>query len=128
MISFSTGYVVCFCLITNWSDSPSQDQATQTIEKLGGAFCRLRIGSIIEVNLDGTDATDADLENLSCLHHLRILSLARTKVTGEGLRHLAPLRELRSLDLTWTGITDAGLKELGRLNKLEALDLSLTKI
>jgi hypothetical protein len=86
MINSSAKYVVCFCLMTNCSDGPSEDQATQTIEKLGGAFCRLRTGPIVEVNLDCTDATDADLQNLAGLHDLRVLSLARTKVTGDGLK------------------------------------------
>jgi len=75
-----------------------------------------------------TDATDAGLENLKELTHLRELSLDSTKVTDAGLAHLNRLTELRYLGISYTDVTDAGLEHLKGLTQLRKLDLSGTNI
>jgi hypothetical protein len=47
------------------------------------------LGSIGEIDVEGSDVTDADLEHLAHVR-FRSINLARTAITGEGLRHLSP--------------------------------------
>ena len=52
--------------------------------------------------------TDAGLEALEGLTHLRELNLSRTGITDLGLKHIAKLARLEVLDLSDTHVTDAG--------------------
>ncbi len=72
--------------------------------------------------------TDAGLEHLERLVHLRELSLDSAQITDAGLEHLKSLSALRKLDLNGTKVTDAGLKALSGLNWLSELGLNETKI
>ena len=66
-----------------------------------------------EMNLSGSDATDADLKKkLAGLKSLESLLLSGTQITDAGLKELAGLKSLSTLWLNSTQITDAGLKEL----------------
>ena len=67
---------------------------------------------IERLDLNYFDVTDADLENLSGLRHLRELDLSHTRINGSGLKHLAGMTELRKLNLSYTQIDGSGLEHL----------------
>lgn len=81
-----------------------------------------------QLDLRGTDVTDADLEGLSDPAFANVTSvlLARTAITDAGIRNLHGL-EIELLDLYGTAITDAGLSHLAGL-PLEQLDLTGTSV
>mgnify|MGYP003994451721 FL=1 len=108
-----------------------RDKAIEAIEQVGGTVSivieifntrhpwRSRLGierELLDVNLDGTDITDEDLECMNGLTNIRSLHLSNTKITDDGLRHLRGLKSLGSLYLDGTHTTDEGVK-----NVLEAL-------
>ena len=82
-----------------------------------------RFPDIMGVFLDRSSAlTDDDLERLSPLKRLKVLTLSDTKVTDAGLDRLTGLTELQELDLSFTRVTDAGLDRLTGLTELQRLD------
>jgi Leucine-rich repeat (LRR) protein len=72
--------------------------------------------------------TDAGLQHLRRLTHLRALSLRATRVTDAGFENLKGLRELDDLELADTQITDATLEQLRELRSLKVLVLGNTRI
>ncbi len=76
------------------------------------------------LDLTGTNATDAVLEEIRCLRHLAMLGLARTRITDAGLAQIRSLSELQILDLGRTAVTDAGLAQIQKLDQLEYLILT----
>lgn len=72
-----------------------------------------------------TDATLAELKNISTLAHL---NLAGTKITDQGLANVAKLTNLTVLHLENTGITDAGIEHLKGLPNLSYLNLYGTAV
>jgi len=78
--------------------------------------------------LHDTAVTDAGLEHLKGLTHLSSLILDGTKVSDVGLRHLQGLTDLKCLSLDRTRVTDAGLEHLKGLIHLRALYLDDTKV
>jgi Leucine-rich repeat (LRR) protein len=68
--------------------------------------------SLRELELSGTDVTDADLPPLAGLSHLENLRLAHTQITDAGLDALARLTWLRHLDLNHTDISNQGAATL----------------
>ena len=83
---------------------------------------------VVDVSLNGTGISDAELPYLSRLTHLRKLYLAKTAVTDAGLVHLGRLTKLRELCLNWTVVTDAGLDQLNRLPTIHWLYLKGTAV
>ncbi|MGD0899733.1 MAG: leucine-rich repeat domain-containing protein [Thermoguttaceae bacterium] len=81
-----------------------------------------------EVSFAGTQITDAQLEIVEWLYHLRSLDLQHTQVTNAGLQHLKGLNELEGLNLSDTKITDAGLELIKGLNHLRSLDVTGTQV
>jgi hypothetical protein len=78
---------------------------------------------------DRAEVTDADMETLKELHHVKFLSLGDAKVTDAGINSLAGLSDLERVDLGGTQITDAGLsivKNWPRLWLLVVADTQLT--
>lgn len=75
-----------------------------------------------------TNVTDAGLEHLKSLHQLEQLVLSGAKITDDGLEQLAPLQNLQRLYLFQTRITDAGLKHLESLQELEILRVGRTAV
>ncbi len=65
---------------------------------------------------------------LAYLTEIQELDLSGTDLTDAGVKHLVGLKNLKVLDLERTGITDAGLKRLEGLPKLEELRLEGTKV
>ncbi len=83
---------------------------------------------IVAIALDGTSASDEDLEQLRALRGLKTLNLSETAVTDAGLKHLKHFRGLKRLVLGGTRVSDAGLKELEGLSNLEMLWLAYTHV
>ena len=108
-----------------------QEKAVAEITKLGSTLeyeTKRRDGSVLSVQLAGTQVTDAGLEHLQGLTRLQSLGLGGTQVTDAGLAHLQGLVQLQSLGLADTKITDAGLEHLQALTQLHSLGLGGTRI
>jgi hypothetical protein len=72
----------------------AEDKAVAFVEKLGGSVFRDSTWPdkpVIDVNLDSTKVTDADLKELANLKKLTSLSLWGTNVTEEHLKNLQKL-------------------------------------
>jgi hypothetical protein len=84
------------------------------------------------LDLEATQTTDADLENLKDLSELEHLSLAGTQVTDNGVEQIVnSCPKLRYLDIGRTRATDAGLQCLCKLSYLQSLwlgDLEITDV
>ena len=109
----------------------TEERATKAVEKLRGKIYRFtkRPGQpAVNVDLRGTEVTDADLKDLKDFKSLRMLTLRQTGVTDAGLKELKELKNLDWLDLSTTKVTDAGLSELKELKNLRVLQLSGTPV
>jgi serine/threonine protein kinase len=130
------------------------EQAAAALVRLGGEIRRDEEKPdrpVVEVNLAGSRATEADLIHLEALTQLQELALpkatgdrglapirglrrlhklvlANTKVGNAGLAHLRGLTGLDVLILTETPVGDAGLEHLGGLSELVFLRLDRTKV
>ena len=80
------------------------------------------------LNLSRTKVTDAGLECLDGFSHLSVLDLYETRVTDAGLAHLNRCSRLRTLNLANTEVTDAGLEHLNRCSRLRTLNLAGTQV
>jgi hypothetical protein len=60
------------------------------------------------MTLHGNGLSDAGLEHLEGLTHLKSLDLKRWQITDAGLEHLKGLTSLEGLDLAHTQVTDVG--------------------
>ena len=95
--------IPCSWLAVKMQQVRRERDAAAAIEKLGGSvewsepfrpmWLRRLLGddffrSVAHVKLDGTEVTDAGLENLKGLHQLQYLTLEITKVTGLGWKTL----------------------------------------
>ena len=81
---------------------------------LGAKIERNQQGEVVEVDLNGTQVTDAGLVHLKGMTKLKELGLEGTGVTDAGVMHLKGLTTLEELRLYYTRITGAGIAELGR--------------
>jgi len=71
------------------------------------------LAEVVQVNLDSTEVTDSDLEQMKRLSQLASLNLFNTKVTDRGLAFLEELTRLERLELGGAvQITDTGVKRL----------------
>jgi hypothetical protein len=102
------------------ADGNAEPSGPERLRKLLGADCLV---SVVEINLNATNATDAGLEHLKGLAQLQHLSLDGTQVTDAGLEHLKGLTQLQGLLLDHTQVTDAGLKHLKGMTQLQWLSL-----
>lgn len=75
------------------------------------------------IELNWSEMTDAEAEQLSRMTNLKKLSIDGTDVTDAGLSYLSRLSNLKVLSLESTDVTDAGLAHLSRLTNLENLEL-----
>ena len=100
----------------------------QRLEELGAKVAYHADGQLKEVNLRGTDVTDADLAALRGLENVWMVNLHHTRVTDAGLRHVSTLTELKGLNLALTHVSDAGLPYLENLTKLEGIVLDHTDV
>jgi thiol-disulfide isomerase/thioredoxin len=96
------------------TDSTASDLANE-LQKLKG---------LQELDLCGTEITDAGLKKLRELKTLQYLDLSYVQVTDAGLKELREWKDLRRLTLNGSHVTEAGLKELKSMAKLQSLNLS----
>lgn len=80
------------------------------------------------LNLSSSQVSDAGLEQLRPLTHLRELYLRRTRITDDGLKHLTGMTSLWKLSIGCNRIASAGLPHLTPLKNLEVLDLQGAQI
>mgnify|MGYP001407054826 CR=1 FL=1 len=78
-------------------DPTSPTTLEALVETLGGRLRQNEQGEVVEVNLIGSEVTDAGLAHLAGLAALQFLHLNDTQVTGAGLAHLAGLTALEAL-------------------------------
>jgi len=125
---------------------------TQWVEAMGGTV-RAQDGSVVEVSLARTWATDNDVQKLLEFKSLQRLDLSFTYVSDHGVERLQQLprleeltldtaefitdaaisylrtnRTLRKLNLRGTDITDISLPYIAELTGLSSLDLSYTQL
>lgn len=81
-----------------------------------------------ELRLNSPNVTDRGVEQLKGLQNLQSLDLRGCSITGRGLESIRELRRLKSLIIARTKITDAGLEHVGGLAELEGLSLANTQI
>ena len=94
------------------------------LSNLGAAFKKNRDGLITEVSLIGTNASDADLEQLGMLTQLTSLRLNETDISDAGMADVGKLTNLVNLDLRGCSINNASMQAIEGLSKLRALRLS----
>lgn len=82
--------------------------------------------TIERINLNDTDVTDDDLQELNGLVNLKYLGLYGTNVSDAGLEHVVGLPSLQELELSYTQVTDAGVSKLKQLKTLKKLYLNGT--
>lgn len=83
---------------------------------------------IYELNLRGTDITDAGLAHLKSQKALTRLHLEKTKVTDEGLKQLTGLTNLEYLNVYGTAVTDAAVDLLTSLSNLKKVYIWQSKV
>jgi internalin A len=138
--------------------APAQAQTNDaavvaSIEAQGGDVVRDVKGTIVDVSLARTWATDADVERIAGLKGIKRLDLSLTYVSDSGAEKLKALDQLEELNLTaaefitdaamaflrgnrrltrlnlrGTDVTDTSLAYIGELSALKSLDISFTQI
>lgn len=84
--------------------------------------------TVIDVDLENTNADDALCRQLLELQSLETIDLADTNVSDEGVRLLAMLPEIRKVSLARTNVGDETLVAFCALRHLTWLTLSETKV
>lgn len=81
-------------------------------------------------NLNALNAplTDEHLRTVGELGSLLALDLTGTDVTSEGMAHLTGLDNLLTLVLYGTKVDDTGLEHVGRINSLKILNIGNTRV
>jgi Leucine-rich repeat (LRR) protein len=104
----------------------------QRIEARGGFVVRERDGSISEVSLARTWATDEDLKHVAQIKTLKRLDLSFTLVTDKGIKELEQLRQLEDLNLeTAEALTDASMnyvRNIPTLRRLKVRGVDITDV
>ena len=112
--------------------NPFSPEATKALQPdsswLRDVFGNDFFDRVESVSLLNCKVTDADLEHVKGLPHLRHLSLDSPEITDAGLEHIAGLTSLEDLWLKNAQITDAGLEHLVGLTNLKRLKLTNTQI
>lgn len=87
-----------------------------------------RFSTLRGLHANDTKISDAGLAHLSGMPSLNVLSIENTQISGKGLAYLAELPELRLLNLNKTPITDSDLSYLKGIKNLKHLWLENTRI
>jgi Leucine-rich repeat (LRR) protein len=106
--------------------------AVQRIEARGGYVVRDKDGSIAEVSLARTWATDEDVAYVAQIPSLKRLDLSFSLVTDKGIKELEQLKQLEELNLeTVEALTDASMnyiKNIPTLKKLNVRGVDVTDV
>jgi uncharacterized membrane protein len=86
------------------------------------------MSNIVELNLGGSDVTDAGLETVGQMTNLTHLHLNGTAITDVGIERLVNLYQLEYINLFGTTITDDTLLVLRRLKSLKKVFLWGTNV
>jgi Leucine Rich repeat len=84
--------------------------------------------SVEEIYLDGSPLSDAGLQGITALRHLKVLALEKTHISDAGLAECASVSSVEYLSVAVTHISDAGLVKVVGLTHLRHLNLSATDI
>jgi hypothetical protein len=68
--------------------------------------------TLVTLNLEYTEITDAGLAHLAGLEHLNTLILRGAEITDKGLAHLETLKTLTVLDIEFAPVTEQGVARL----------------
>lgn len=109
-----------------------QREAIRAIARLDGRASPYggsleKSGGLDYVYLEGTHATDDDVELLRNFPTLDFITLDQTKITDKCLDVIAKIPHVTCLSLTDTSVSDAGIAKLSQM-QLENLRLSYTRI
>ncbi|MEE2989604.1 MAG: hypothetical protein VX715_03260 [Planctomycetota bacterium] len=85
-------------------------------------------GNVLSLTASGPMVVDEVLEQIGMLTSLVTLNLEYTEITDAGLAHLAGLGSIKKLILRGTEITDAGLAMLETLITLTELDVEFAAV
>jgi len=106
--------------------------AVSRIEARGGFVVRDKDGSVSEVSLARTWATDEDLSYVAAIPTLKRLDVSFSLVTDKGIQGLQQLRQLEELNLeTAEALTDASMnyvKNIPTLRKLNVRGVDITDV
>lgn len=106
---------------------PRLDPVT-TLKRLDAVLETDDEGNVLSLTASGPLIVDEVLEQVGAMKTLVILNLEYTEITDAGLAHLAGLSNIRTLVLRGTEITDAGLAQLKPLTTLTELDLEFAAV
>lgn len=84
--------------------------------------------SLERLYLRETKASDAGMQNLRNLRHLKALYLSKTRITDASIEIISRFSELETLRLVDDDITNAGIAKLAVLEHLQELDVRGTKV
>lgn len=79
------------------------------------------VGSLVDLNLEGTNVDDSMLMELPQMSHLESLRLSGTQITDDGLKTLASFPNLQTLWILQDAIEGRGLTHLQQTPKLSNL-------
>src|SRR5579863_1110716 len=120
--------VVATSMVATAADVP-QANIARSLEGLGGQVVRGPDGTIVEVSLARTWATNNDIERVIEIKGLKRLDLSFTYVSDAGIERLQKLPQLEELTLDATeAITDAAVSYLRANKSLKKLVLRGTDI
>jgi internalin A len=112
--------------------SAADATAVQRIEARGGYVVRDRDGSISEVSLAHTWATDEDVNYVATIKTVKRLDLSFSLVTDKGIKELEQLHLLEDLNLeTAEALTDASMnyvKNIPTLRRLNVRGVDITDV
>jgi Leucine-rich repeat (LRR) protein len=94
----------------------------------GGLSWLCGLKNLKKLDLDGSQATAAEMAPAAALTSLEELNLRGIKIRGAGLQFLEGLKKLKKLDLHGGDVTDAEMVHVAALASLEELNLSFTKV
>ena len=107
--------------------NPQQD-AIATFQSRNAGLAFDEKGSVIELSLFNTKATDADMAHARHFTKLNTLYVG-SEIGDNGLSHIKELHNLKLIDCTFnTIITDAGVAHLQGLVQLEGISLADTQV
>ncbi len=99
----------------------ADDAEIAKILKAKGAEVKEARGIVTAITVpDGSKLTDEDFRQLTCLGHLKMLSLSNG-LNDQRLAQLAALAELEYLQTNLAQVTDEGIKPLAQLKHLKTL-------